>query len=186
MESSVSPMAAFASILCCLPSGLVSPRCWTSSFGRFVPLRFRQNFFQCPIFPQNLHASLYAGHALGGWALPQLPHAWPTWSTLFSGVLVRFWISCRPARMASKRLSVCKCVCQLVAFGFSQQFTLECFDWCGCNHEFNDPFLQFTLFKFTLEGLSACSGYKVIDRFLTSLPVVHQVETMHSEVEICL
>ena len=85
-----------------------------------------------------------------------------------------------------KTSPLCKCVCQLVAFGFSQQLTLECFDWCGCNHEFNDPFLQFTLFKFTLEGLSACSGYKVNDRFLTSLPVVHQVVTMHSEAEICL
>ena len=30
-----------------------------------------------------------------------------------------------------KTSPLCKCVCQLVAFGFSQQFTLECFDWCG-------------------------------------------------------
>ena len=85
-----------------------------------------------------------------------------------------------------KTSPLCKCVCQLVAFGFCQQFTPKCFYWYGCNHELNDPFFQFTLFKFTFQGLSACSGHKVIDRFLTSLPVVHQVEAMHSKVEICL
>ena len=185
MESSVSPTAAFASIpmLFAIRFGVTT---LLNIFWTVCSFVFSAKFLPVSDFSTKF-ASIFVCRTCS-WGMGSAT------VTTCLGYLVHIvqWCACAFLNFMStcengfKTSPLCKCVCQLVAFGFSQQFTLECFDWCGCNHEFNDPFLQFTLFKFTLEGLSACSGYKVIDRFLTSLPVVHQVEMMHSEVEICL
>ena len=172
MKSSVSPTAAFANI----------PMLFAIRFGLTTLLNifFRTvcSFaFSAKILPVSDISTQFARVFVCrtcSWGMGSATVA----TCLAYLVHIVHWCACAFLNFLStcendfKTSPLCKCVCQLVAFGFSQQFTLECFYLCGCNHEFSDPFLQFTFFKFTPEGLSVCSGYKVIDRFLTSLPVV--------------
>ena len=186
MESSVSPTAAFAII----PMFFVFRFSVTTLFTIFLrtvcSFAFSAKFLLVSDFSTKF-ARVFICRTCS-WGMGSATVA----TCLAYLVHIVQWCACTFLNFLStcdygfKTSPLCKYVCQLVAFDFPQQFTLECFYWCGCNHEFSDPFLQFTLFKFTFQGLSACSGYKVIDRFLTSLPVVHQVETVHSEVQIRL
>ena len=181
MESSVSPTAAFASI-----PMLFAIRFGVTTLFTVCSFAFSANFLPVSDFSTKFArvslcrtCSWGMGSATVATCLAYLVHIVQRCACAF----LNFLSTCENGFKTSP---LRKCVYQLVAFGFSQQLTLECFYWCGCNHEFSDPFLQFTVFQFTFQRLGAYSGYKVIDRFLTFLPVVHQVETMHSEVQIRL